>query len=285
MNIGIVFQKHFIDNEADGNNILVSLSKLNIPNMIIDNSLFSSELFTWDKEPVDIIVFIGTINFVKNFGKIFKSNIPCFSFFSNEFHKYSSYQYLISKDVLLNHDGFVLPYSEIKKRGYKMLNKISNSKDIILKPDNCLKITETSSVSNNEDFEKWLNITEKFSGINESSFFWIFPKSEIINETRCIIYKNKLVSASFYIKNGEIYSEINKSKELEFFVNEQAKNFDFQDEIFVLDVAEVKRNEILDFKIIELNCLSTSGTYKINKDIYINKIVSAVKDYYLEYYT
>jgi glutathione synthase/RimK-type ligase-like ATP-grasp enzyme len=96
--------------------------------------------------------------------------------------------------------------------------------------------------------------------------FWLFPNKVIKAEYRTIISNKKVIGASGYphnFKNLEDYNSIVPEAVISL-AESAAKDIDISDKIYILDVAETD----LGYKVIELNCLATSGWYNIEaKDI------------------
>ncbi len=287
MKLGVLIHSTFLWGEPETKEFVKALELHKIPYEIIqwDRNNFSE--YTWKNQPVDLITSFGTISFAKNFHKNFKSDIPIYDFFDPELHCYSRYKKYLDKNNLLNSTGTLLPFYEIKNRGFEDLfkyikadNPLQVNKSIFFRPDNGLKICEAELITENM-FYDWLNRLEQNSGVNDLSLFWLFGEKQIESEYRCLIANNKCVSVSQYIHNKEISISKCHDQSIIKFANQEAVNIDIQDPIYIMDVCYSNNS----LKVIELNCLATSGQYMVDKTLLVESLLKTSSNIFMDLYS
>lgn len=233
-------------------------------------------------ESIDLLSATGSIRSLRNFGTDRNLvNIPCFDMFTPELHYYSKYQYNIPAPLKLNSDGVILPFSECSRLSFDELcdriNKCPNG-SVFMRPDPALKVCE-AQVLCREQWETWKQYTTEYTGVTDSTFLWWFPVEDIKNEYRCFMHNNKCISASEYSMEGEPINMDNDS-DLKKFSERVSTYLDLDDPCYVIDVAKVKSG----FKVIELNCASTSGLYDLNLNSVATSWYDGLNEIYIDRY-
>ena len=287
MKLGVLIHSTFLWGEPETKDFIRQLESHKIPYEIVQWDRNNFEEYTWKNQPVDLLTSFGTISFAKNFHKNFKSDIPIYDFFDPELHYYSRYKQYLNRNNLLNSNGILLPFYEIKNRGFSDLfryvetdNPLQNNKSIFFRPDNGLKICEAELVKENM-FSDWLHRLEHNSGINNLSLFWLFGEKQIESEYRCLIANNKCVSVSQYVCNNEIKLSKSHNQSIIDFANHEALNIDIQDPIYIMDVCYSNNS----LKVIELNCLATSGQYMLDKTLLVDSLLKASSNIFMNLYS
>jgi len=175
-------------------------------------------------------------------------------------------------DYLLNSDCkyvmFGLGYEDYHYELTEEFTKKDYGDKVFIRPNNPYK-TNASTVVNTADI---------FSYIKENGYlelmlgFYIAPYKEIVDEVRCIYYQGKIVTASYYIINGEIkYKKTVATRELEDILHSCLKLRLKMSKIpLVIDFAKCNG----EWKLLEVNCISSSGLYECS----IEKTLECVKD-------
>lgn len=279
MKIGVLIQKYYLDSEIDSKGILRALSDLSIPYNIVDWNPHGMEYIFWEGEDVDFLTSIGSISFVRDLHRRMKKHKPMHNLFDPLLHRFSLYQHMIPKEFSLNSDGFMLPFSEIRRRNFEQISGLLSANSVFIKPDNGLKICE-ASVINRDNLSDWKSDIEKYSGAGENSLFWIFPAVQIDCEYRCLVVNSTCISISTYSHDGNIACVNINDENLINFVNDASKHIRIEDPCYIMDVALIKGQ----FKVIELNCLATSGQYMLNKTALYSTLIEQVQVIYNDLY-
>jgi len=267
MKIGWIIEAGYIEQEHNNdswNSVIEELQNEGFPIKVINYKSHLTNDYRWDLDDVNIIGLIGTIGFVKNYHKFFQGP-PLYPLFDPELHYYSRYQHKIEKNYLLNTDGFILPFVEISKK--RQLETIKTP--VFLRPDQALKVCEAEIVSDQSSLYSWISDKQRFSGVQDTTFFWLFPKKELGTEYRFAVVDKEVVSGSVYVKNGKVDISEDVHKHIFGFARYVAKEkIELNESSYILDVVETKNKKL---KIVELNSLSTSSYYAMD----IKKILLA----------
>ena len=237
---------------------------------------FSDKLSVDLASNVDLWSGLGTIAFLKRLPQLTTlRNVPLHSFFMNEGHSYMRYQSQIPRDKILNKNGFILPLSECMNRSASSISKSLNCNSVHIRPDNGLKVAEAHQmILNDDEWVLWIKNTMQFSGANENTLFWLFPKQEIDAEYRLVIFNGKVVSQSPYPHDFNNLDNMDNCVPCEAIElgNEVAQKMNLSDPIYVMDIARQGRT----FKVIEINCMASSGWYKLSAQAVVNHLSMAL---------
>lgn len=215
-----------------------------------------------DGAPPDIVGVMGSIRYLRDAPQWMPGNLQWFSMFTQELHYYHRYQHKIPTQMLLNGDGLILPFAEIKRRG---LEKIcahwhrSSADGIFVRPDQALKICEAEVVLP-ATWDDWCRYREKHTGIESTSLMWCAPVKSFDLECRCLIVNQHIESISSYHGLGVVEPEcMDHQQEIMQSISPLLRKIELLDVAYMLDVARTPEG----WKVIELNCLSSSGLYAL----------------------
>ncbi len=210
----------------------------------------------------DIIGVMGSIRYLRDAPQWMPGNLKWFSMFTQELHYYHRYQHQIPTEMLLNGDGLMLPFAEIKRRG---LEKICaywdcpSTDGVFVRPDQALKVCEAEVVLP-DTWEDWCRYREKHTGIDGTSLMWCAPVRSFDLECRCLVVNQRIESISSYHGLGVVEPQcIDEQQEIIQAITPLLKNIELMDVAYMLDVARTSEGG----KVIELNCLSSSGLYSL----------------------
>lgn len=238
--------------------ILKSLKKLSINYRIVDYKISDYKDYEVYDEEIDLISCFGTISFLKNFPKLIKTNAIIHNYFASDLHRFNLYQHQINRDIMYNKNGIMLPFSEIKLRSFSSFSNLING-DLFIKPNNCLKVCECETIHSQEELEKYIYQLSNFNKINDDELFWLFDKKSIHSEYRTLVWKNEILTCSQYIKLGnlDIEQKNNLLPKIKEDLEPLIRNIELYDNCYIADVLYTESG----FKIIEFNCVASSGIY------------------------
>lgn len=271
---GVIIQKDHVAG-AEIYRVAERLRKKGIAIAEFDYRLSSSLTFDWD-EPITLSAPMGSIQFVRDSGKWCRAE--SYDMFTPVLHRYSRYQHLIPNEKKLN-NGVALTFSEIASRRWEELCAYAGEGALFLRPDQAMKVCEAVCLSSDHERQQWVSFCRKHSGLSEESFIWLSRKQCIGTEWRCLVSGGRVVSSSTYGFEKEPINDDN-NRELVHFANAITKDLDVGDPAYMLDVAMVGG----EFKVVELNCLSTSGVYALSPDAVADAWISALNHVYVEFY-
>lgn len=259
------------------------LKQMGVTAQVIELERFNSVNINNIDPKVELWSSLGSIAFQKIIGKTLNNaGKEHYSFFTPTLHHYSSYQHLIPGKHMLNTKGVMLPFGELKRRDIGNVTRLINSNKIHIRPDNALKIAEASQFLLSKPFwTQWLSETEKHSGASDTTLFWLFARKEIVAEYRCLVHKGKLITYSPYSHFDSQYQGSIDEESISAFVANVAPKIDIDDKIYILDLALTSDGEL---KVIELNCMATSGWYEIDAGLACGALVEALNDVVKELY-
>jgi len=274
--LGWIVHNELITQDIIPNSVPELLRKKGHEVVIADIARFSDKLSTTLPSDVDLWSGLGTISFLKRLPQLTTlRNIPLHSFFMSEGHSYMRYQSQIPKDKILNKDGFILPLSECMNRSASSISNALSCNSIHIRPDNGLKVAEAHQMNLNDDeWMSWIKNTMQFSGANENTLFWFFPKQKIDAEYRLVIFNRKVVSQTPYPHDFNKLDSMDSSvpKAAIDLGNEVAQKLNLSDPIYVMDIARQGKT----YKVIEINCMASSGWYKLSPEAVVNHLSMAL---------
>jgi hypothetical protein len=275
MRVGVILHKTYLESEEDGENILNALNFLKIKYQIVDYNFNSFHDYKCEMKDIDIITCIGTISFQKKFPSLLKTTLPIHNLFGSDLHKFSCYQHYIPKNAMLNTNGIILPFHELKTRSSSFFKSMFGNK-MFIRPNNTLKICEAELIYTEESsIDYWCRTKINFNKINNDDLFWIFNEKIIYNEYRTLVVNKKVITCSEYINNGEIISSLSNNdifNNIKDFVESNNTLLNLYDDCYILDVANTSDG----LKIIEINCAGCSGVYLLDKIKYFKNITSFI---------
>lgn len=161
------------------------------------------------------------------------------------------------KDHLLNYDSKIVNIKDSQFEGTKFVRPTQDNKAF------------NGGVYTSDEWEhlKKNQIHSKHNNINVQ----IGSLKKIFREIRFFVIGGKIASACQYMFGGRIYPSTYIGNDVYEFVEQMIKIYNPQSS-YVIDVAETENG----LKIIELNCINSSGFYVNN----VQKIISCLEDYY-----
>lgn len=286
MKYGWLIHQHLLDKNIVPKMLIDALQAYDdVPVVVRDIDLINHKLSEPLPPEVKLWSSIGTIGFQRNAHNLRDfQHVEHYSFFAPELHYYSRYQYMIPRALILNRNGILLPFSECFHRTALSLSTMLNTTRVHVKPDNSLKIAEAEQFDLTEThWQRFLQHTKQFSGVNPQSLLWLFPAADIREEYRMVIYQQNVIAATPYPHNIRDLSQIATSVPNDAInvAAEAAKNINISDQIYVLDIARTADDK---YYVIELNCMATSGWYKLNPQPIANALNHAIQHVIEEHY-
>ena len=190
--------------------------------------------------------------------------------------KYYPFYHDIDKNILLNNQFILLPYSYFKSNIDEIFEYFKTN-SLFIRPDRSDKIFTGTTIHKNDK-----NIDEKFELIE----FYDFDKNELIlispchddiilgNEYRIIVTENKIITGSSYSPSTNIEENIdnildNKQHKLTEFVYKIIDMNYNPDLIYVIDICELDKNW---YFLNEVGSISMCGLYKCNIEKFVINI-------------
>lgn len=216
-------------------------------------------------EEVEVIPFSTEIPEIKNKGS-FKIIYGSTTFMLNAFKdpelrkgvffepaKFQMRNYVDKwKEKVLNSDGQLLRFDEIGNL------ESEQTKEWFIRPNNDGK-EFSGRVETFEELKNWskricqLELPE----LNRDTEIWISEPKQIKKEWRLFIVDNHIVSASRYMKEGELdESNDDIPKKMLEFAKARISEYRIED-VYVMDIAQIGNG----YKLIECNCFNGTGFY------------------------
>lgn len=171
---------------------------------------------------------------------------------------------------MLNSDAEFVKFGDIRfNSGYRFI-----------RPDDDLKAFN-GMVVYHEEFAEWKEKVLRYKGeidqLNDQTPCIVSTPKKILREYRVFIVAGKAVTGSIYKMGENVISDPAVEDFIYEFAEERAKEFSPAD-AFVIDIAFTEGNVL---KVIEVNCLNSSGFYASD----VSKILQSVNDYCYEKYS
>ena len=168
-------------------------------------------------------------------------------------------------EYYLNQDCLFMPFWALKIALFKnqIFKHLYYSDKLFIKPDNGFKTFTGFSVSKKE----WDKEISFLSPANEDCLVLVSSHKEILHEWRFWVFDNEVVTYSSYSWEEQ------EEKEPEDYIINHAKMIATQVKHlkdFTLDLCLIKGNYYP--KVVEINCITTSGTYKCD----LSKLIAAI---------
>lgn len=233
----------------------------------------SYEFFSFDHRKIypqpleEQNILIGSVNLLKSAPKEFMhftrfDNLTC------------SYAYpLVPKKHLLNADGLFLPWGSFKQNPLRIFDLLDNDK-IFVRSDSSKKTLPGEILDSKEVFHQ-INVFDQSTSVTHNTMCLFAPFVAIVDEMRFVVADNKPLTASYYMRQGEITEASYDDSDCFDFVQkicEENHLSEHIDDIFVVDVVLTNEGE---YKVNEFNGVSCSGWYECN----YKKILQAMVDY------
>lgn len=114
---------------------------------------------------------------------------------------------------------------------------------------------------------------------NKSTEVWMASPKSILKEWRIFVVDNCIVSASRYMKAGELdESSTDLPEEMIAFAQRRILEYRLHD-VYVMDIAEVEDG----YKLIECNCFNGTGFYKHDLETIVRSVNKFVKENLIMY--
>lgn len=288
MNIGVVLQTNTSSFESERlADTLLSLGEHVDVAMLKYEYAGLGKVFSWDPlSQVGITGVMGSIHFARNTKDWFIGD-GLAPFFNVNLHHYHKYIHQIPLTSRLNSKAIMLPRRDIKLWGFDAIAKLllpneTNELQLFSRPDQALKVCEAATFGA-DGFDSWYDHLEKRTGTSDSSLMWLAPMQNIKTEYRCLVSQGELKSISSYgfecepvnIDGSALFGVIER------FLAPIISSIHEMDPAYILDVAELGTGEL---KVVELNCLSTSGLYELNYSDVANALVDGLRMIHREWY-
>jgi hypothetical protein len=184
----------------------------------------------------------------------------------NENHDFAVYAPKYGMENMLNGDGAVISFTD----------EIPNEFDYV---EFFARPTKDTKAFSGQLFSRkaWLEYVDTCkandtASILDESKVLLAPIKTIYQEVRCWVVGGKIVTASRY-RLGKSPAIENYDQEMHYinFAQEMADIYQ-PAEAFVMDICDTEQG----LKIVELNCINTSGFYKAN----MNALVESIENYF-----
>ena len=247
-------------NELNFTNVVETLERMNIPHEIVKVIPFVDELADSNNEvdekyvpPTDLPVYIcGGTTLVKIAQK--KGWIPG-AFLNENFNAIKHNE--VWGELMLNYNAIQSTFGDLSKPSWIT----DNSKDqFFIRPVNDDK-SFAGHVTTWDAFKIWqkkvIKLRDTYTTLNANTELIVAPIKEIYKEYRFFIVDQKIATHSLY-KLGNRVAPRNDfiDDDLRMFVNQCIWKWQ-PDRAFVIDIAETPDG----FKIVEINCINSSGFY------------------------
>ena len=266
--IGWLLDEAWLKGEPLALGILTALAQTGCPVQILDRSNRLAARIKWECKDVDMVTLIGTIDMNRRIGQRYIGP-PLHALFTPELHYYSRYQHLLHHADLLNIDGVMLPMSEIRRQQPASLIRHACPRlGWFIKPDQSLKVCESKAVPLGGAgaeliwLTEWGNDMTQRHSATDTTLFWLFRAQHVKAEYRFIVVEGCVVAASQYIREGAIALKAGAAADAVALAERTAGYLKLSDPAWVLDIADTAEGP----KVIELNCLSSSGMYHCAPD-------------------
>lgn len=206
---------------------------------------------------------IGSIPFIRKLlSEKRNSANPLMTFFSANLHYHSRYQHIAPGHWWLNNDHIMVTFSEFIRRVEIWPSMLGCSR-LVIKPDFGLKSFETTILDADGDGTDLKRFIER-AKVDPQAVCILASAKDIHAEYRFVVEKGRgVVAGSRYIQEGVIDSApLDLIPTGAINLANKAKDFELPEELVVVDVALMEDGS---FKLIEMNCLSTSGLYACDK--------------------
>lgn len=217
-------------------------------NLLDDNvsKLFSSI----EKDEVIPFLSIRNARLLQSFGV----NCNTMNFYNSEKYKQSKYMKYFGK-YMLNDNCVFLPFCEVKRRDKTFFENLHYGSDIFIRPESGAK-TFTGQVLKIDDWENELDLFLKTYNPDDNDLVAISnAKTFCLPEFRFWI-SDKIITYSSY--SFQEYDFTKPDQNMIDFVNDYVIPLNKMDDIIVVDIVG---NEDGFYSIVEVNCVTTSGTY------------------------
>ncbi len=167
------------------------------------------------------------------------------------------------KDNVLNADGQLMTLGE--------LTNLKGNEAYFIRPNADSKLF-SGQLDTAENLKIWANkmLLLELPDFKANTQIWIATPKVILKEWRVFIVDDKIISASRYMRDGELDIDITDlPNDLLDFTKEQIKTYRLHD-VYVMDIAQMPNG----YKIIECNCFNACGFYQHN----IGQIVEAINN-------
>ena len=214
----------------------------------------------------ELIGIMGTLAAIRNWSQLNTTHhAPFFlPLFSSQFHRVHRYHGHLPEGSRLNENAAMLPYGQVKSKTAFQLSKRIGSDPMmgmVIKPDQALKVAEAALVGPDSQHRPIREIFER-TGLSDDSLMWFGPQTPLVREYRCLILEGQCISASTY---GFLQESVNADHHRSL-INQAslwAQSLTFDDPAYMMDIGERRDGSLA---IIELNALSTSGLYEVNRN-------------------
>lgn len=186
--------------------------------------------------------------------------------FYNPFKFQMAHYVKVWETDILNYDGQLIKFGELHQIESKPTQKW------FIRP-NLDEKQFSGKLSTYQELLEWRERISKLNlpNLNKNTEVWISKPKTILKEWRLFVVDNVIVSASRYLKNGQLDKSNDDVPPLMIqFAQEKINDYRIAD-IYVIDIAEIKEG----YKIIECNCFNGTGFYDNN----IKKIVLSINQF------
>lgn len=213
--------------------------------------------------PINIYGNIGFVNHAASYRYqhlniwLNRNNLKCTEYLSHY------------KQMCYNYDGYFITFGMLK---YKLRNL---NYPLFIRPNSPFK-TFTGALVDKNNIEEFIDELITINKLTESELIYIAEPNQPLYEWRFFIVKNKIVSGSLYMVNGEL--NINADVRHDAYrCAEAAAKHDWQPDVcYVVDVGYDSIDK--ECKILELNSVCTSGLYACDAVEIIKAIDTATID-------
>lgn len=239
--------------------------------------------------PDHINLVYGTHGFIRNMRDTFPNQIRAYC--PEDRLKCSNYYTKIPREMLLNADGFFMPWKLIKDSPERMRRMIYGDTgrnglgqpayDLFVRPDSGVK-TFAGTVLPENDWDHEVNAVEKLSSVSDSTLCYVARTHDIQAEYRFVIVNRQVISGSQYRRNGKLNICKDIADPQAFYLAQEFALKHWQPDVaYTCDVAIVPSYGVtrdVKAKIVELNSFSCAGLYHCDYAEVFNAVTQAAID-------
>lgn len=217
----------------------------------------------------------GTIQFIQDITKKHKNIV---AFYDSTRFNVDQYLSTLPKQLFVNGDGVFLTYGLIKQDPLYAF-RLFMEDELFFRPNSGNKLF-TGLTMNRENVSIELNSLDQLSSATEQTLIYISRAKKIKREFRTVLVNNQVLDSCQYMVSGELSISKDVPDEAIFLAQKLANidNILKPDPYLVCDIAELENGE---FKVIELNALSTSDLYKCSPTVLIKAFEYYINEHYL----
>lgn len=187
-------------------------------------------------------------------------------------------------DLLLNSRYWMLPLGELARNKSRIFSMNGDSHALVFfRPDSGMK-PFTGQVVAWREFGNFIQDCIEFKQVDPTEMVLISTPYKLSSEARFIVVDGKVIAGSYYRAQGKLYSaaiDLQKNS-LANYAMDVARDVDYPERVYVLDVCELAGTVKPVFNVIEINSFSCAGWYACDKEAIIRSVSQVAMEEYLK---